>query len=421
MAQVVVGSTSVSRYVMLFDTGGSPATGYTITDLDLSYVKSGEALPGKVDATELGGPAVAWDDNKAVEVDATNMPGLYRVDWPDAAFSATGEDSVILYVNGAGLQPCVEDIRLRTAEPTEALSDINLDHLLKEPTVAADMTAEVVDATVISRIIANADTSAFDPALHGLKAIRDAIIASAPLAFHANAASAITVGNQDSGTFADTALDNGVYWTIGDENGSPTIDVTCEFTLDSSRVGSELRINGYFNRSGGGGYVVEIYAYNFTTASYDKLSVGTAETEMRDASSDNDYIFALEFEHTDPAGTPGLVKIRFQSTRDATAGGDVLYLDHIEVDGLILGSITPGEIAHAVWEHILSLPGQEAPGTLVAAELMVSYLFKALRNRKILNATEFQIFADDATTVDHKAAVSDDGTTFDHGKLGTGP
>jgi hypothetical protein len=361
MAQIVAGTTSVSRYMMLFDTGGSPATGYTITDLDLSYVREGGALPGKVDATELGGVAVAWDDNKAIEIDATNMPGLYRVDWPDGAFLEGNPRSVILYVNGAGLQPCVEDIRLRGPEPTAALSDINLDHLLKEPTVAANMTAEVVDATVISRMLANGDTSAFVPSTDGLQPIRDAITAAAPLGYHPDAASTINTGNQDSGTYADTALDNGTRWTIGDENGDSgdggasdsdyTIDVITEFNMGSNRLGSTLLVNGFFNRNGGGGYIVEIFAYNYTTDTWDKLSQGTADSEMRDSAVDIDYLLALEVEHTDTVTTPGEVKINFRSTRATDAGGDVLALDHVEVEGVATGGLTPAAIAEGLLDH----------------------------------------------------------------------
>jgi len=49
----------------------------------------------------------------------------------------------------------------------------NLDHLAKTATAGADMTAEVADDTVLSRILANGDTSAFDPSTDGLQPIHD--------------------------------------------------------------------------------------------------------------------------------------------------------------------------------------------------------------------------------------------------------
>ena len=59
------------------------------------------------------------------------------------------------------------------AEADTALSDINLDHLCKVATVAADMTAEVVDNSILSRMLASGDTSVFDPVTDSLQDIRD--------------------------------------------------------------------------------------------------------------------------------------------------------------------------------------------------------------------------------------------------------
>ena len=49
-------------------------------------------------------------------------------------------------------------------EVDTALLDINLDHLLKTATAGVDMTTEVTDGSIISRIISNSDTSLFVPA-----------------------------------------------------------------------------------------------------------------------------------------------------------------------------------------------------------------------------------------------------------------
>lgn len=59
------------------------------------------------------------------------------------------------------------------SEANDALVAVNLDHLAKEPTAGADMTAEVVDNTILSRMLANGDTSAFVPSTDGLQPIRD--------------------------------------------------------------------------------------------------------------------------------------------------------------------------------------------------------------------------------------------------------
>ena len=56
---------------------------------------------------------------------------------------------------------------------TDVVEGYNLDHLAKTATAGADMTTEVADNTILSRILANGDTSAFVPSTDGLQPIRD--------------------------------------------------------------------------------------------------------------------------------------------------------------------------------------------------------------------------------------------------------
>jgi len=96
------GTTDVTTYFVLRSTtDGTELTGATITNIDLQYVRTGVAPVAKVDATALGATDSAHADNKAIEIDATDQPGLYRVDWPDAAFAA-GVLEVILTVKYTG-------------------------------------------------------------------------------------------------------------------------------------------------------------------------------------------------------------------------------------------------------------------------------------------------------------------------------
>lgn len=96
--QVTGGATDVTTYFALrLAADGTAATGLTITDLDLQYTRSGVAPTAKVDATELAATDSAHADNNAKEIDSTDQPGLYRVDWPDAAFAA-GVPEVVLTV-----------------------------------------------------------------------------------------------------------------------------------------------------------------------------------------------------------------------------------------------------------------------------------------------------------------------------------
>lgn len=98
---VAGGATNVTTYfAMRLAADGTAATGLTITTMDLQYVRSGVAPSVKVDATALAATDSAHGDNQAFEIDGTDQPGLYRVDWPDAAFAA-GVREVILTVKCA--------------------------------------------------------------------------------------------------------------------------------------------------------------------------------------------------------------------------------------------------------------------------------------------------------------------------------
>ena len=100
--RLVAGSTSVTLPVVLRNTTDSQGTtGATITDVDLQYWRHGATAAAKVDATAHGAVDDAWDDYEMIEVDATDAPGLYRVDWPDAAFAASA-DFVVLTVKLSG-------------------------------------------------------------------------------------------------------------------------------------------------------------------------------------------------------------------------------------------------------------------------------------------------------------------------------
>ena len=118
---IEAGRVDVTTFFLLYDAvTGAPITGATITDMDLSYVREGEVASVKADATALGSVNAIHSANKAIEVDATDMPGVYRVDWPDAAFAVGTRDNdslpvkeVVLYVHDGAASPAFIDSSLR--------------------------------------------------------------------------------------------------------------------------------------------------------------------------------------------------------------------------------------------------------------------------------------------------------------------
>jgi hypothetical protein len=123
--EVLANSTDVTTYFKLrLAADGTAATGLTITDLDLQYVRSGATPAAKVDATALAAANSAHGDNQAIEVDATDQPALYRVDWPDAAF-ASGVREVILTVKHASI--FTEELRVNLTPVHSNLMQVGSD------------------------------------------------------------------------------------------------------------------------------------------------------------------------------------------------------------------------------------------------------------------------------------------------------
>lgn len=88
---VKAGSVDVSHTIVLRKTTDSTeTTGKAASDMTLSYLRQGGTRTG-VAATDLAAVNSAHSDGGVKEVDSTNMPGSYRVDWPDAAFAAAAD------------------------------------------------------------------------------------------------------------------------------------------------------------------------------------------------------------------------------------------------------------------------------------------------------------------------------------------
>jgi hypothetical protein len=104
MRTIKKGATSQSLYVEILDstsTTGARKTGlvFNTSGLTAYYVRNQGSATAITLAT-LAAANSAWSSGGFKEVDATNMPGVYRIDVPDAAF-ASGADDVTITIKGA--------------------------------------------------------------------------------------------------------------------------------------------------------------------------------------------------------------------------------------------------------------------------------------------------------------------------------
>ena len=209
---------------------------------------------------------------------------------------------------------------------------------------SATLTTVLADNSVLAQMLATSgDISGYASIDDAQQSIRDAITAAAPVEYHPDASSGVTTGSQGATTYADTASDNASHWEITD--GGSGILAVCEFNMGANRAATQVRINGYFDS--GASRIVEMYAWNYTSGAYVKLSAGSADTEMRNAASDTDYVLSLASEYTDHVTVPGEVKIKFEAAQ--SNNGDVLMLDEVAITGVASGSTSLEAYARAVW------------------------------------------------------------------------
>lgn len=77
--------------------------------------------------------------------------------------------------------------------------------------------------------------------------------------------------------------------------------------------------------------------------------------------------------------------------------------------------------AYAALTAAQSEPAQGAPAANASVVTKVAFMFKAWRNKVTQTSSQYALYADDASTIDHKAPVSDDGSTFTRGEVVSGP
>lgn len=162
------GSTSQPVYVKIFDStlnSGAGLTGLTFNTSGLSayYVRVG----GSATAITLVTQTVtgAYSSGGFVEVSSTNMPGLYRLDIPDAAL-ATGARSVVVQLKGAAnMVPCELEIDLDTQADVTRVNGQPAQSDVDPEILVATTIATLTSQTVFTLTAGSADDTAYKDAL----------------------------------------------------------------------------------------------------------------------------------------------------------------------------------------------------------------------------------------------------------------
>lgn len=312
---VTGGSTDVTTYFKLrLAADGTAASGLTITDFDLQYVRSGAAPSAKVDATALAATDSAHGDNQAIEIDATDQPGLYRVDWPDAAFAA-GVREVILTVKVA--TAFAEDQRVTIDAPVDVTK-------ISGDSTAADNLELMYDGTGYTDGTAPSSRDQVGNLSTG----------SAAISTVAESAT-ITTGTEAGGTtFTDSQTLNGVYHRVEDVGN--TTDFYYQFDITGVGVPTEFIWNGFVQ---GNNDTYQVYAYNWGGTAFDQI--GTIDGSAGE--TDQSATFQATTAHRGTGANLGKARLRFESSDGAEIGTDRVLCSYAVV------AVSAGYADGAIW------------------------------------------------------------------------
>ena len=125
---IVAGATSQSVNLFIQNsslTNGSGLTGlaYNTAGLTAYYTFAGaNATATAITLATLAAVNSAYSSGGFKEIDATNMPGVYRLDLPNAVIAASKGRSVVVYLQGAtNMAPCVLEIELTAVDNQDAV------------------------------------------------------------------------------------------------------------------------------------------------------------------------------------------------------------------------------------------------------------------------------------------------------------
>lgn len=130
------------------------------------------------------------------------------------------------------------------------------------------------------------------------------------------------------------------------------------------------------------------------------------KTESSASSHEENGWYEVALDTTD-TNTLGILKLAVHESGALPVWLEFLVVPSEVYDGVVLGANAE--------------PTQGAPPATASFMTKLAYLYKAWRNKIEQTATTYKLYDDAGTTVDQKATVSDDGTTFTKGEVGTGP
>jgi hypothetical protein len=389
---IKVASTSQTVNVFIQDSSSTTGAGLTGLVFNTAGLTAYYALPKaaavQITLATLAAITTAYSSGGFKEVDATNMPGWYRLDLPDAAL-ASGR-FVSVHLKGAtNMAPLALEIELTAVDNQDA----------------AAFGLSRIDAAITSRLAPTVAARTLDVSAGGEAGIDWANVGTPATAVDLSGTTIKTTQKVD----VDTIKTNPVV-------NAGTITFPTNKTLTSTDLlPAALTANGNIKSS-----FVELITTALTEGAAGRLKAAfttffnvaapVATTASVDQTGDNYARLGA------PAGASIAADIASVKTDTGTTIPNLIAA----LNNLSAAQVKTQVVA-ALDTDTYAQPGQATPAATTTLTLMVRYLYKAWRNKATQTATEYDLYNDDAATVDQKASFSDDGTTATRGEIATGP
>ena len=302
--QLYAGDTSQSIDVFLQDSSSATGAGltglvYNSAGLTAYYRKgsTGSATAITLATQTVGG---AYSSGGFVEVDSTNMPGVYRLDVPNAVIDTSGYATI--YLQGAtNLLPTAVRIDCRAVRADAVAVSGN--------TVSADSLESQYDGTGLT-----GDTYPATQAQIGNIAIAGAAINTVAESY------TLTTGTQSSNTYTATQALDGTLHEHTDTAGA--MELYYQFDLGADGVPTSTKVVGRVNGSNDS---LGVFAYNWAGTSWDQIGTLAGTNSATNETNTYDLLTA----HVGTGSNAGKVRIRYYAASGLTSA--TLRVDQILV------------------------------------------------------------------------------------------
>ncbi len=401
MREIKKGSTDVTLYFKMVDSAdGTPETGLTITDIDITYVRN-RATASKNDLTELGAVDGSHEDNKGKEVDGTNAPGLYRIDVENAAFAA-GVDDVTLIATCAGCDPAMIEIDLVDNIAKDSYDIVNNGSYGNAKLVRSTTPANTLDVSNTGEAGLDFNNIKNAGSGHTLTNI------TVPTVTTTGTASTVTDGAKSAELAKVPKSDSNVVWNATAQTTIQTKAAAALTAYDPPTDTQMLAAHSTTDALIGG-------LNNISTAQVNAevdTALNTAIPGAPANNSINQRIAAMD-DLTQASGGGDLAAVKAKTTNIPALPATEAKQDDLKTQiGTAGAGLTNVGMFSQANTELAAIP--DTTGSLVK---MIQFLFEYWRNKKTVTDTTETLLKEDASTTLGTATVSDDGTTFTKGEM----